>query len=260
MRLSIIIPVYNGEDVIKAAISSIQKQSFKDFELLVIDGLSSDSTADVVQSFKKMDNRISLISEKDEGIYDAMNKGIRLAKGEWLYFLGSDDILLKNSLEEIEPFLINGMDVVYGDVISERFGGRYDGFFDENKIFRKNICHQSIFFRKTIFNEIGNFNLKYRSHADWDHNMRWLLNSKIKKKYVDVVVANYADGGYSSLNIDLIFSNDRILNYLKYGMNSIPFKNQDQLYKKEISLACKTRNVKKLATLMMWYLRSYFHA
>lgn len=207
MKLSVIIPVYNGEDVIKAAISSILEQSFKDFELLVIDGLSSDSTAEVVKYFKKIDNRVSLISEKDEGIYDAMNKGIRLAKGEWLYFMGSDDELYHSKvLEEMftDPELLKN-DLIYGNVKIRDTEIVYNYKYDLFKLFYTNICHQAIFTKKAVFEKIGPFNTKFKQLADWDFNIQCWLDPAVKKEYVPILVALYNNQGTSQQIRDEVF-------------------------------------------------------
>ena len=115
-----------------------------------------------------------------------MNKGVKAAKGEWLYFLGCDDKLYTGDVfkKVVEVFeQENFPDVIYGNVFSTRFNGIYDGEFTIEKIFHQNICHQAIFFRKTVFNKIGNFNVKYKANADWDFNLRWFLSKKIKKQY-----------------------------------------------------------------------------
>src|ERR1700722_16529958 len=96
--LSIIIPTYNSQNTILTALQSIVKQSFDDFEIIIVDGLSNDDTVTIVKNFQ--DDRIKIISELDNGIYDAMNKGIDRAKGDWLYFLGSDDRLYNDTVLE----------------------------------------------------------------------------------------------------------------------------------------------------------------
>ena len=96
MKLSIIIPTYNSASVLAKALDSIVKQNFTDWEVLVMDGVSTDNTIKVAQSYN--DSRIHIFSEPDKGIYDAMNKGIEKAQGEWLYFLGSDDWLLNGNV------------------------------------------------------------------------------------------------------------------------------------------------------------------
>src|SRR5690606_25312812 len=126
------------------------------FEILVVDGLSKDNTVEIARGFR--DTRIKVICEEDAGIYDAMNKGIVHSTGQWLHFLGADDQLRLDALETIaEAVKSTQIDVIYGDVWSPRFGGRHDGPFDAQKLFRKNICHQAIFFKKEIFQRTGPF-------------------------------------------------------------------------------------------------------
>lgn len=208
-EISIIIPTFNSAKTLAVCLDSILKQSFTDFEVLIMDGLSTDNTLEIVKSYD--DVRLIISSEKDNGIYDAMNKGITKAKGTWLYFMGSDDSLYESNT--IEQFLnIEGLEkieIVYGNVYSKRFNGSYDGLFTYSKLINKNICHQSLFFRKSIFAKIGKFNLKYKSHADWDHNIRWFFSSNVPKIYTDQIIANYADGGYSSMNNDEVFKRDK---------------------------------------------------
>lgn len=218
---SIIIPTKNSERLIERCVESVLNQTYTEFEILVIDGASTDRTVEIVRHYK--DSRIRIFSEVDRGIYDAMNKGIELSNGIWLYFLGSDDSLYsKQVLHLIAPYCSQGVDVLYGNVHSRRFNGIYDGKFDEKKILKKNICHQAIFFRRSIFKVIGYFDLRYRAHADWDHNMRWLLSGDIKSQYVDQIIADYADGGFSSMGSDTLFKRERGLRYLLYSANFLP--------------------------------------
>ena len=211
--LSIIIPTYNSINVLQNCLDSIFVQTFLNFEIVIIDGCSSDGTLEIIQKNSASQNsRIRWSSEKDKGIYDAMNKGIKIAKGEWIYFLGSDDKLFnKDVLLKINQKLLddNTLDVMYGNVYSTRFAGIYDGKFTNDKIFKINICHQAIIFNKRIFNIIGNFNLRYKVQSDWDHNLRWFLSNKIKKKYFDIIVAEYKDGGFSSINEEYLFNYEK---------------------------------------------------
>jgi glycosyltransferase involved in cell wall biosynthesis len=222
MYYSIVIPTLNSENTLSFALESIMQQKCHDLEVLIIDGQSYDSTLDIARKFR--DKRIHIVSEMDNGIYDAINKGIKMSKGEWLYFLGSDDKLFDSYvLESIHnETYSNRYDIIYGDVNSSRFNGRYDGEFDYLKLISKNICHQALFFKKTIFKRIGLYNLNYKSHADWDHNLRWFLNKHIRKKYIDLVIAEYGDGGFSSVHPDEIFARDKNMNIIKYGLSSLP--------------------------------------
>lgn len=218
--LTIIIPAYNSGGTLDIALKSIINQTIKDIEILIIDGLSTDNTLEIVENHKLEFAGINIVSEKDKGIYDAMNKGIMLAKGEWIYFMGSDDSLYEPIT--IEQFLNNpelkNNEIVYGDVYSTRFNGRYDGLFSYSKLINQNICHQAIFFRKSIFTKIGKFNMKYKAYADWDHNIRWFFSSKVSNAYLNQIIANYADGGYSSLYVDEVFIKDKSFLLLSKGI------------------------------------------
>lgn len=246
ISISFILPTFNVEKTLSASLESILCQSFKHFEIIIIDAQSNDSTISIIKSYVEKHKKISWISEKDEGIYDAMNKGIKLAKGKWIYFIGGDDTLIhKNVLDHL--FIKNDLcdyDVVYGNVISTRFNGRYDGEFSSVKILEQNICHQSIFFKKKVFRLTGQFDLKYKVQSDWDNNLKWFLNKKIKKKYVDLDIANYADGGFSSNLKDPLFSNDKKFNYLKYCLNSSKDNYILRFAKGELKKSLKSRNVK----------------
>lgn len=222
--VSIIIPTYNSVATIDIALKSIFEQTFKNFEVLVMDGMSSDSTLEVVLKYKDKFPKIIVTSKKDKGIYDAMNQGIKIAKGNWLYFMGSDDSfysskVLENIVEKIKEN--NNQDVLYGNVVSSRFNGVYDGEFTYSKLMGKNICHQAIFLNENVFKKTGKFDLKYKVLADWDHNIRWFFSSKIAHKHIDIIIANYADGGFSSLNEDVAFQKDKNYKFLKLGIGKL---------------------------------------
>ena len=209
------------------ALESILEQSFENYEILIMDGLSTDSTCAIVETFKVKSPSIRLISEPDSGIYDAMNKGIALANGQWLYFLGSDDYLFDSKvLESVTSFITNTTyDVVYGQVQSDGFNGLYDGEFDYVKLTQQNICHQAIFVKKCVFDDIGGFDTSYRSVADWHHNIRWFYNRKIQHQYMELTIAEYADDGYSSHNRDENFLNSKNEILFKYGIFKLPLNN-----------------------------------
>lgn len=220
-EISIIIPTFNSAKTLAVCLDSILKQSFTDFEVLIMDGLSTDNTLEIVKSYH--DVRLIISSEKDNGIYDAMNIGITKAKGTWLYFMGSDDSLYESNT--IEQFFNNALlknnEIVYGNVYSTRFNGIYDGLFSYSKLMNQNICHQAIFFRKSVFATIGTFNTKYKAHADWEHNIRWFFSSKISKVYVNLIIANYADGGFSSTHNDDVFTRDKNFLLLLKGIGKL---------------------------------------
>lgn len=222
--ISIITPTLNSADKIGECLLSVTNQTCKNIEHLILDGLSTDDTLTIVRKFQRENNHIKAVSEKDNGIYDAMNKGIESAAGEWIYFLGSDDRLYNDAVVANIAGIVSQSDceVIYGNVISPRFIGKHDGEFNASKILYKNICHQAVFIKKTVFDKVGLFNLRYKSHADWDHNMRWLLSPEVKKIFVDEIIAEYGDGGFSSLNYDVLFEKEKVLNFLQYGKKQIP--------------------------------------
>ena len=171
-------------------------QTFTDFEVLIIDGVSKDNTLFIASKFN--DPRIKIMSEPDEGIYDAMNKGIKQAKGEWLYFFGSDDTIYDISvLDTVFREICKGkIDIIYGNVVVNE--GVYDGVFDFTKIQYNNICHQAIFYSHRVLYELGGYNVKYHVFSDYDFNLRWFFCKKYKYIYIDKIIANFSSTGYSS--------------------------------------------------------------
>jgi glycosyltransferase involved in cell wall biosynthesis len=236
---SIIIPTYNSAKTLEVSLQSIANQTFSNLEVIVMDGASTDRTVAIAQEYVSSIPRMQIYSEKDNGIYDAMNKAIAKATGEWLFFMGSDDSFYAETvLEQIANEIpISEIDAIYGDVYSDRFNGRYAGEFTVDKLIKQNICHQALFMHRRLFDKIGTFNLKYKSHADWDHNIRWFFRSSIRKKYVDIVVANYADGGYSSMNFDKAFHKVRPYKCLYLGFTKLSRKSVKKLIKQILGYA-----------------------
>jgi hypothetical protein len=103
---------------------------------------------------------------------------------------------------------LSSADVVYGNVNSPVYGAQYDGEFTKEKIMKKNIAHQAIFYRRKLFKRIGRYNTRYRLLADWDLNLRWFNDPAVKRKYVNLTVAFYAPGGQSDTVKDTVFYSD----------------------------------------------------
>lgn len=223
--ISIIIPTFNSENTIDICLNSIVNQNFKDFEVVIVDGLSTDATIDKVNEFSNKIENLKVVSENDKGIYDAMNKGIKLSSGEWLYFMGSDDSFYNSNvlyhISKLDELKDN--DVIYGNVASPVFNGTYDGEFDYTKIENGNICHQSIFFNKSVFKKIGLFSLKYPILSDWHHNIKWFFSNQVSHQYVDIIIANYGDSGISSTQEDLEFQKDKYRLLFKYGYKKLSY-------------------------------------
>lgn len=234
-KISIIIVVFNAAKTIEASIDSAIRQSYQNKELIAIDGGSYDGTLEIL---KKIEHpNFSFTSEPDQGIYDAMNKGIRRATGEWLYFLGADDLFYdKKVLENIftESDLIDA-DFLYGNVKRSDHKKPYDGEFNFKKLLEKNISHQAVFYKKTVFEKNGRYNIKYKTHADWDLNLRCFENKDVRIKYTNSIIATFGIGGVSA-NYDIPFLREslmpRKMEFLKANKNLLSWlKNYDEYWR-----------------------------
>ena len=209
IKLSIITPVYNASGFINNFISALLEQEFKEWEIIFLDNFSTDNSADLINRYSSIDSRITLHCEKDNGIYDAMNKGIDLAKGDWLYFMGSDDLFYDNQvLKNLFQHSLDNIDVVYGDVCWMPSGVIEKGEWTPNIFINRNINHQRIFYRKTLFEKIGNYNIQYKIAADHELNVRIFCDEKIRKQYLQIIVAKYNSEGCSARKTDEKFWQD----------------------------------------------------
>lgn len=256
--LSIIIPTYNSEKTIVSALKSILFQNFPAWEVLVMDGDSIDSTVNLVREFQTKDKRILLASEKDDGIYDAMNKGIKKARGEWIYFLGADDSLYNRQvLQEVATVAASESqaELIYGNVqLNKELGYHhkeliYAGKFDSGKLLIKNICHQSAFYHCSLFHKFGLFRTEYKIFADYDFNLRCF--NKVRSVYLDSIIANFNVGGQSKekQESDKAFENDFLeniaVNY-SYGYKDVYFNGKKRQLLNLLGRQLTTLNVTAL--------------
>lgn len=195
--ISVITVVRNGVSTLEGTILSVINQDYKDFEYIVIDGVSTDGTLELLDKYAEKITKV--ISEPDAGIYDAMNKGINNAKGDWIYFLGCDDVFhSKSTLSKIFGFSNYILyDVVYGSVLFLHSNNVYDGAFDHEKLCNRSICHQSIFYRKELFRTYGYFSTEYKTASDYIFNLKLFCLHIKKWFYVDEIVAIYNEMGTS---------------------------------------------------------------
>lgn len=216
---SIIIPTFNSEESLKDCMESVLNQNFKDFELIISDGASVDRTIQIADSFA--DSRIKILSEPDKGTYDAMNKALAHATGDWIYFLGSDDLLLNpDVLKDVHDRLSRtSADVIYGSVKIAgdsnwaKDGDIYRGETPAAVLFECNISHQSVFYAKKIFSQFI-YDLNYKVCADHDLNLYCAANYKME--HIPVVIALFKSGGASSVNPDQNFERDKWMNIVCY--------------------------------------------
>ncbi|UWQ86103.1 glycosyltransferase family 2 protein [Leisingera caerulea] len=222
-RFSVIVPTFNSGLHLATVLESVLNQSFADLEIIVSDGLSTDYTLQIAMDYAQEDARVKIFSGPDTGVYDAMNKGLQQATGDWIIFMGSDDEFADvGILEKVARFadahpkagMIYGSVRVVGDVKWAKDGTIYDGPFTTDKIKTKNICHQAIFYRRTDHSEIGEYNLKYKLCADWDMNLRFW--AKKACEHIDLVIANFNAGGASTTGTDPEFGKDFAANKKKY--------------------------------------------
>lgn len=202
--ITIITVVYNGSKTLEQTIQSVISQKYDNFEYIVIDGRSTDGTVDIIKKYEA--DIATWISEKDKGIYDAMNKGIRYAKGAWIYFLGADDLLRENILHDISGFLTDERCIYYGNVKYIMASRIYDGKFGMFKLATRNISHQAIFYPAKVF-EKEIYQLEYKYLADYVLNLKMFKFYRFN--YLPMVIADYNDTGASASNIDTQFISDR---------------------------------------------------
>lgn len=201
--ISIITISYNIVDEIERTIASIKSQKFTDFEWIVVDGQSSDGTAEI---FKKNDKLIAkLISPAPAGPYDAMNKGAELATGELICFLnGGDEFYDKDALQHVWLAYLEDKDsdLFYGDtdVISEDGTSKSTNYPKLSKRFllKSMINHQAIFCKLSSFNVVGPFDITYRICSDYDWLLRALYSKGMVAKKIDTTIAKFHLGGMSS--------------------------------------------------------------
>jgi glycosyltransferase involved in cell wall biosynthesis len=205
--VSVVVPTFNPGPDLEPTLDSVLCQTFPDFEILVIDGGSTDGT---VETLRRFGDRIECwISEPDRGVYDAYNKGIGLSRGEWIYFLPAGDRLTSpDLLRRIFAVPPSGL-MVYGNVRISGTGTIYDGRFTRHKMCRRNICQQAIFYHRDLFRRLGPFDLRYPVLADRVFNYRCFGSSWVRPEYRDLVIAEYKSGGLSERVEDLAYVADR---------------------------------------------------
>ncbi|WP_242397948.1 glycosyltransferase family 2 protein [Bacteroides xylanisolvens] len=204
--ISIIIATYNAEKTLKRCLSSIIAQKNDQLELLIIDGGSVDRTMDIVKDASQSIDVI--VSEPDKGLYDAWNKALRLATGEWIMFLGADDYLLEGAIDEYWNYLKThtweGVDIITAQSQLIDGQGKYLRILGNPyniKEFRRymKISHGSTLHNRTLFDELGDFNLSFKICADYE----FLLRKNLNAGYIETPTIAMQIGGMSNTIIGL---------------------------------------------------------
>lgn len=219
---SIITPTLNASSTIGDVLQSVALQSYRRFEHIIVDGGSTDATPEIISGYSSQSRHIRFLQGKDNGLYDALNKGILASLGDYLLFLGSDDVLHDQEVlfDLVNMQVFSANKVVYGNVLVAgdtgwaKDGDLYDGPFSKEKLMRKNICHQAIFYPRKVFSQLGFYNIRYAINADWDMNLRcWAKESFC---YTDRVITTFNAGGRSTNAVDEAFKNDYLKNLKLY--------------------------------------------
>lgn len=204
---SIITPAFQAAAKLESTFATVFTQEDGLYEYIVVDGGSADGTLDVLQ---KYNGRIRWISEPDRGVYDAMNKGIKLSQGRYLYFLGAGDLLQPDALAAVAALVPqHNCSVIYGNFKVPNDETTYYG--DVGKLWLYlvyDLCHQSIFYGRDIFTLHGPYNLKYQIRADYELNLMAFSDPRIEQRYIDMVIAEYERGGLSEFFEDKAFTKD----------------------------------------------------
>ena len=209
MKVSIITVVYNNQSTIDYAIRSVLSQDYPNIEYIVVDGNSTDATVEKIQNYKK--NITHFISEPDKGIYDAMNKGLKLATGDIIGILNSDDFYADNNIISsiVNEFQEKKIDLVFGDIVFVKPENlnkitRYyssDNFHPRKFAWGWMPAHPSCFLKQEIYKKYGYFKTDYKIAADYEIITRFMAKYGISYSYIPKVFVKMRTGGVSSANL-----------------------------------------------------------
>ena len=204
MKISIITVCYNSAKTIEKTFQSVKNQSYKDVEYIVIDGKSTDNTLKIIEKYNEI--IATSISEKDKGLYDAMNKGIAAATGELIGILNSDDLFTDDFvLENVAHFhQQNNIEASVGNIIQFNQEGKTVRKYSAKNWHPEKLkigfmpAHPAIFFKRYLFEKYGNYQLDFISGADYELIIRFFLKNKITWKFSNITTTSMLIGGISS--------------------------------------------------------------
>ena len=226
--VSVITVCYNAAATIAETLKSVRRQTWRPLESVVVDGASTDGTQDIVARYADITGTV--VSEKDQGIYDAMNKGIALAQGEILHFLNADDSFVDEKVVADAVLIFQTapeVDLVFGDAVYRTpegdFRRSYKHINGRNLLYG-DLCHQVVFARRSLFERFGNFNLDYRINADYDWFLR-TFHGKARIKYIHRTIAYFQLGGQSSTNLERMHAERQRIQHKYKGAIAFLFGN-----------------------------------
>ena len=234
--ISVITVCYNAKSNLEKTILSVLNQTYSNIEYIIIDGGSTDGTIDII---KRYDDKITYWqSEPDNGIYDAMNKGIQKANGEWINFMNAGDLfastmILQQMLDAIKP----GVRILRGNIIRiyPKFRVKSVGVTAQNPslmdMFDNTFHHQACFIQTSLFREFGLYSIDYRLCSDWKFFFDCVVLHNIKSQYVDLTVAYFKMDG-TSTNNSILYRKEQE-NYLKnlYGVEQFDLLHELTIYR-----------------------------
>lgn len=232
MKISIITATYNSGVTIRDTLESVLSQTYTDFEHIIVDGKSYDDTIAICREYeKKYDGRLRIVSERDKGIYDAMNKGLRMATGDIVGILNSDDFYSNpNVLSTIaKEFGRNEIDAVYGDIhfvvpneltkCVRYYSSRF--FQSWMMVFGYQPAHPSFYCRRECYEKYGAFDISFKIAADFENMLRLIYLNNIRTRYIPMDFVTMRQGGASTNGI-LSHKNIIMDHYRAYRKNGVP--------------------------------------
>lgn len=206
MKFSIITVTYNSGKTLVDTIESILNQTFKDYEYIIVDGNSSDNTVEIIKSYEsKFDGKLKWVSEPDNGIYDAFNKGVKMSSGEIIGIINSDDWFENNTLEivnDISKNVDSNLSIITGKIC--KYSGNKklyymlkDPSYLDKVIYQMPVNHTSTFVYKDVYNKLGLFDTTYKIAADYDFIYK-TINSNVNYYHTEENLSNMRIGGVSS--------------------------------------------------------------
>ena len=210
MKVSLITVCFRSAGVIRSAIESVLAQKGVDVDYIVVDGGSNDGTVEILKEYEsKFDGRMRWISERDEGMYDALNKGIKMAEGDVVGILNADDVLEdENTLAFIASSFELGVDCVYGDIRFVRGESKKTTRYYSSKRWRPWMhnwgfmpAHPSVYVRREVFDRVGGYKLGYDISADFEWMVRLLCKARVKARYLPRSIVTMRLGGKSTAGL-----------------------------------------------------------
>lgn len=226
MKLSIIICTHNSGGRLIKTLDSILNQKEDDFEVVVIDGASTDNTLEIIKDYDtKFKGKLHWISEKDKGIYEAMNKGVKIAKGEYINVIGAGDWLEPRALEKTIEFINenHGVDAAHGilRVWDREIKYSYLLQTKPNLLSEQPMQHPALYYKKELHDKFGLYDENYKIAADYDFCIRAFYKGGAKAVKFKVIVDNFVTDGISSINV-ADCSNETLQIRKKYGFVKRP--------------------------------------